>query len=170
MKKIYIVLAVLATALFSSCEREPSFNDYTVGENDVAFVFSDVDTKAAVNLPAPVRGISVPVGVDAQGEALFLEETIEELNPSPATKGAPAYTVNLGKVYKEIGIYANEGNFGGDASYYVMDEYINKDESLGKGWRYTHSSVRDPGRPAMMLRSISISVCRHLMLNSTIPQ
>ena len=144
MKKIYIVLAVLATALFSSCEREPSFNDYTVGENDVAFVFSDVDTKAAVNLPAPVRGISVPVGVDAQGEALFLEETIEELNPSPATKGAPAYTVNLGKVYKEIGIYANEGNFGGDASYYVMDEYINKDESLGKGWRYTHSFSSRP--------------------------
>ena len=144
MKKIYIVLAVLATALFSSCEREPSFDDYSVGENDVAFVFSDVATKSAVGLPAPVRGISIPVGVDAQGEALFLEETIEELNPSPATKGAPAYTVNLGKVYEEIGIYANEGNFGGDASYYVMDEYINKDESLGKGWRYTHSFSSRP--------------------------
>lgn len=143
MKKIYIVLAVVATAILSSCEKEPSFNDYSVGENDVAFVFSDVVTKAAVDLPAPVRGISIPVGVDAQGDALFLEETIEELNPSPATKGAPAYTINLGQVHKTLGVYAAEGSFG-DSSFEVIDYYDNKETALGKGWRYTHSYS---GRP-----------------------
>ena len=145
MKKIYIALAVVATALLSSCEKEEDFKDLTpVGENGIAFTLKNVATRSMAAISeAPVQqGISVPVGVDAQGDALFLEETIENLNPAPATKGAPAYTVNVGKVFPTMGVYAG-GNFG-DASFELMDYYDRKDASEGKGWRYHHNYDGSP--------------------------
>ncbi len=146
MKKIYIVLAVAATAmLLTSCEEELSFNDVTLGKDEIAFSFSNVTTKAATNLPTAVKGISVPVGVDARGDAIFLEETIEELNPSPATKGAPAYTINLGNLYPKLGVYADGGNFGGDVVFGIMDKstYDRKDGG-SEGWRYQYSYPSNP--------------------------
>ena len=39
MKKIYFVMAVLATALLASCEKEQPFNEFTpLGENDIAYL------------------------------------------------------------------------------------------------------------------------------------
>ena len=84
------------------------------------------------------------------GNGISLEETIEDLNPSPATKGAPAYTINVGTLYKTMGVYATQGNFGGDATFEVIDLYPNKDPNLdntvtgNKGWRYNH---KYSGRP-----------------------
>lgn len=146
MKKFYIVLAVAATAmLLTSCEEELSFNDVTLGKDEIAFSFSNVTTKAATNLPTAVKGISVPVGVDARGDAIFLEETIEEMNPSPATKGAPAYTINLGNLYPKLGVYADGGNFGGDVVFEKMDgsTYDRKDGN-SEGWRYKYGYPSNP--------------------------
>ena len=154
MKKFYIFLAVAATAmLLTSCEEELSFNNVTLGENEIAFSFSNVATKATTNLPTAVKGISVPVGVDARGDAIFLEETIEELNPSPATKGAPAYTINLGTLYPVLGVYADgEGDkFGGDVIFGKKDDddapYSRKGtytSDFNEGWRYSHSFKGSP--------------------------
>ena len=147
MKKIYIVLAVLATAMLSSCEEELSFNDVTLGENDIAFSFSGVTTKASMDTPKAVKGISVPIGVDSRGDAVFLEETIEQLNPSPATKGAPAYTANLGKIYSTLGVYADGGSFGDDeVVFFRMDDalYPRKGSNAGEGWRFKHSYTSSP--------------------------
>ena len=48
MKKIYIAMAVLVTAMLSSCEREKDINGMTpVGENGIAFVLGDVSTRSA---------------------------------------------------------------------------------------------------------------------------
>lgn len=142
MKKIYFVLAVLVTAVLSSCVEEQSFNDdiTPLGKNDIAFVMSGVTTKAAESLPAPQQGISMSLGSDGQGNSLFLEETIEELNPSPVTKGTPAYTVNLGTLYKFLGVYA-DGDFG-FASYDALDMYDNPNG--GTGWRYHHDYDESP--------------------------
>lgn len=143
MKQIYFLLAVLATALLVSCEREKSFGDLTpLGENEIGFVMQGVSTRSTDVIPNAVKGVSIPVGATNDGESLFLEETIEELNPTLATRGTPAYTVNVGMLYKTMGVYAEEGNFGGDATYERMDGdnmYPRKDEDDGEGWRFHHN-------------------------------
>ena len=148
MKKIYIALAVLATALLSSCVQEKSFNGLTpLGKNEIGFVMKGVSTRSAEVAPQVMRGETIPVGMDDQGNAFFLEETIEELNPSPATKGAPAYTVNIGKIYPTMGVYAESL---GDATFELMDEDMYehdgtpKDPNNDNGWRYHHNYSGNP--------------------------
>ena len=134
MKKIYISMLAVAAMLLSSCEREKDFRDITIGENELSFVMQGVSTRSAGEASSYVtKGISIPV-VDG----MYLEETVEELNPSPATKGAPAYTATLPNLYPTLGVYAT-GNFG-DAVFNVMDtkQY---DEN---GWRYNHNYASDP--------------------------
>lgn len=136
MKKIYIALAVLGTALLSSCVQEKSFNDVKpLGENEIAFVMQNTSTRSAEGSELKsVKGITIPVDISDHGETLFLEETIEELNPAPATKGAPAYTAYLGELYEDLGVYADGGSFG-TAVYSKMDESLYEN----KGWRYQHN-------------------------------
>ena len=124
MKKIYIAMAVLGSAVLSSCKQEMSVNDLNpIGENGIAFVLNGVSTRSAEALPAAEKGVTIPLD-GIEGEPFFLSETIEELNPAPATKGAPAYTFNVGQLYTTMGVYAG-GNFG-DAAFEVMDQYEHK--------------------------------------------
>ena len=158
MKKIYIALAVVAAAMLVSCEREKSFDTLTpLGENEIGFVLQGVSTRSMKEAPQVMRGETIPMGMDNLGNALFLEETIEELNPTPATKGAPAYTVNVGKLYPNMGVWAESL---GDATFELMDEdmYDHKgdpsdpnapktagpDETKGDGWRYHHNYGSNP--------------------------
>ena len=143
MKKIYMAMAVIAAAMLSSCEKEKDFNGLTpLGENDIAFVINNTGTRsmAAISETSVQTGVSIEAGRTSDGEAYFLEETIEELNPTLATRGTPAYTVNLGTLYKTMGVYA-DGNFG-DASFDVMDMYENPNG--GDGWRYHHNYSSSP--------------------------
>ena len=144
MKNYYIAIAVLGTLLLSSCVQEKNFKDITVGENEIAFVMQGVSTRSAVEGTSyAVKGITIPMG-EIEGESLYLEETIEELNPSPSTKGAPAYTTTLPDVYPTMGVYA-AGNFG-DATFEMMDEdmYLRKGSETDKGWRYHHNYNGNP--------------------------
>lgn len=139
MKKIYFVMAVLATALLASCEKEKSFEGLTpLAEGDIAFTIQGMTTKSSVGANNAVTGVTIPLGVK-NGEALCLEETIEELNPNPGTKGAPAYTVNVGSIYKSLGVY--DSTTEGEVSFEVMDTYQHDkdDASLGDGWRYRYN-------------------------------
>ena len=159
MKKIYIAMAVLGTVALVSCEREKSFDELTpIGENGVAFTLSGISTRSAEAEINVERGVTLPLGTDDAGNSYFLKEEIMELNPSPATKGAPAYTVNVGNLYETMGVYANAGNFGGDATFEVMDKYDHKgdpsdpnapktagpDTTKGDGWRYHHNYNGSP--------------------------
>jgi hypothetical protein len=148
MKKIYFALAVVATAMLVSCEREKDFGGMTpLGENEIGFVMQGVSTRSMEAAPQVMRGETIPVGTDDMGNAFFLEETIEELNPSPATKGAPAYTVNIGKLYPTMGVYAEDL---GDATFELMDAdmYEHKgtpnDPNNENGWRYHHNYSGSP--------------------------
>ena len=135
MKKIYIAIVVAAAALLISCEREKSFEGITpVAENGIAFSIGNAATKSGSGSIAQT-GISIPV--QTKGEAFYLEETIEDLNPTPSTKGSPAYTENVGTLYETLGVYAP--GFG-DVAFDRMDEEWsdNKEAALGKGWRYQH--------------------------------
>ena len=158
MKKIYFAMAVLGTVALVSCEREKSFDELTpIGENGVAFTIGAVSTRSAEAVANVERGVTIPLGTDNEGNDFFLEETIEDLNPSPATKGAPAYTVNVGNLYSTMGVYAATGKFG-DASFEVMDMYdhkgdpsdpkapvtANPEATKGDGWRYHRNYSADP--------------------------
>ena len=142
MKKIYIAMAVLAAAVLSSCEREKDFNGLSpVGENGIAFVLNGVSTRSAEVQPVAVKGDVIPLG-ETGGESFFLSETIEELNPTLGTRGAPAYTFNVGTLYPEMGVYAADPF--GDATFGRLDEGMYENPNGGEGWRYNHTYPVNP--------------------------
>lgn len=149
MKKYLIALAVLVTALLSSCVQEKSFKDITVGENEMVFVMGGNATRSADGFSMAKKGAVIPMGKTDAGEPLFLEETIEELNPTPDTRGIPAYTSTVGTVHKELGVYGTHANFG-DATFEVMDQFPEHEDAPRPpftdedGWRYHHDYNGNP--------------------------
>ena len=131
MKKIYIALAVLATALLSSCVQEKSFNGVPIEKGDVAFVMqSGPSTRADLGSPV-TKGINVPIG-KVGNMNLYLEETISDLDYAvPETRGVPVFTENVGKLYADkLFVHAVGGGFG--------DAVFGTDGMAGDGWRYSH--------------------------------
>ena len=139
MKKFYIAMAVLATMALTSCEQEQSFDDFTpLGEGDIAFYIPISSTRAEAVQEGTDTGTRIAVGTDDNGQALYFRETIEYLNPKGAvTRGAPAYTENVGKLYSTMGVYTTSNDLG-DAIFNVMDETMTDNPAGGKGWRYNH--------------------------------
>lgn len=147
MKKIYIVMAVLATATLASCQQEKSFNDLTpVGENSVVFTISGGDTRADVS-PEVRQGVLIPLETE-DGSRFVLEETVTSLDALLSeTRGTPAYTENLGTLYaNDLSVYGDAGAFTTAATYQNMEAtmYDRKDPSQGKGWRYQRNYNGDP--------------------------
>lgn len=143
MKKLYIAVAVLVTAVFGSCQREKDIKELApVGENEVAlWLRGDAATRAGNNSTQASRGVLIPIGQDQAGTGYYLEETVTDLDATvPATKGTPAYTENIGVLYKDnMFVHVAGGNFT-DATYYTMDE----DVVDGGGWRYRHVYEQNP--------------------------
>ena len=135
MKKIYIAaMTVLAAVALSSCVQEKSFKDVTLDKDAVGFTINRVSTRSSETDLPERNGVIIPCG-----NSLCIEETIIELNPSsPATRGTPAYTENLGVLYDFMGVHAEGGNFG-DSVFEKLDDdmYDRKGEST-QGWRYSH--------------------------------
>ena len=142
MKNKLIALAVLGTAMLSSCVQEKSFDNITVGENEIAFVIGGSSTRSAEVMPVVTPGASIELCKTDNGEAIFLEETIEDMNASPATRGIPAYNTNLGKLYETMGVYAG-GNFG-DKNFERWDQYENPVDAPELGWRYRYNYSASP--------------------------
>ena len=139
MRKVYIALAVLATATLSSCVHEQSFNDVPLVSKDaVAFVMKGVSTRSGE--AAVSKGVTIPAGKTPRGESIYLEETITELSGfTPATKGAPAYTENVGELYKEdLTVHTNYSEFYDTAFERVSDELVNG------GWSYAYKYTNTP--------------------------
>lgn len=125
MKKIHIVLAILATAALTSCQEEKSFNELKpLEKGSLAFSINGVSTRAGEAGIPTRRGVTIPLE-----DRLFLEETIQELNPLPATKGTPAYTQNVSTLYPTMWVTSSIADF--DATFELKDD-------LGDGWRYSH--------------------------------
>lgn len=140
MKKIYFAMAVIATVALTSCEQEQNYDDITpLGENDIAFYIPiSSSTRAEAVREEAESGCRIDFGTDNNGQSLFLVETIENLNPKAlVTRGAPAYTENVGKLYTTMGVYT-ESNNSGDATFKVMDETMTENPAGGLGWRYNY--------------------------------
>lgn len=135
MKKIYFVIAALAAVTLASCEKEKDFKDVTpLGKDDIAFSLQSAATRST-SVMAPKSGMTIKL--DSQ---VCLEETIEEMDyAAPATRGIPAYTFNVGEIYKAMDVYADQGSFGGEATYVRVDE-----EMVANGWRYHHNYEGNP--------------------------
>ena len=136
MKKIYIAaLVVLAAAALNSCMQEKSFKDVKVGEKDIVFSLQGAAATRAAEAASVQRGVKLELEANEDGQKLFLEETIEDLNyASPATKGTPVYTENVGKMHEKLGVVIMNGNtelLNTTTGFYAMD-----DEMYGGGWRY----------------------------------
>ena len=140
MKKIYFALAVLATAAFTSCVNEQSFKDQApVPEDAIAFVMKGVSPRSEGNVSNATMGITLSFGKTPQGEPIYMEETIEQINPSPATRGIPAYTENVGVLYKdELSVRTSYADF------YETQFERESDTMENGGWTYFHRYVNVP--------------------------
>ena len=129
MKRIYFVIAALAAVTLASCEKEKDFKDATpLGKDDIAFSLQSAATRSADTM-APKTGMTIKLD-----GLVCLEETIEDMDyASPATRGVPAYTFNVGEIYKTMNVYGDSEGFG-DATFERMDE-----EMIANGWRYWHN-------------------------------
>lgn len=140
MKKNHYAFAVIAMSVLVSCQQEKDIHSPEVGENEVAFVLQGaLSTKSAIE-GNEISTHSYTVKVEGSDEQFCLEETVEDLNAaySPATKGSPAYTENVGSLYaNKLGVYA-AGNFG-DNTYVSMENTM-----VGGGWRFHHNYDGDP--------------------------
>lgn len=137
MKKIYIIMAVLATAVIVSCEQEKSFIEETLGKNALVLSMQGAPSTRSMESGAFVeKGEMIELGMDENGNAFVMEETIQDLNASwaPATKGTPAFSENVGVLYEKMGVHAGSGNY----EFYSMDnsEGTATGSMTGKGWRY----------------------------------
>lgn len=132
MKKIYIFMAALATVAFASCQKEKPFDEGTLGKNELVFLLQGgASTRGAETVAIEQKGVTLPI--ETENGTFFLEETITDLNSySPATKGTPAYTGNVGNLYHNLSLVAINGNKNVTASFYAMD----KEAQEGAGWRY----------------------------------
>lgn len=109
MKKIYRLLAFLAVCLFSfSCIQDQQLDiqpDDAATENEISFVLSDLDTRAGnIRSTGAVSGISLPLYTSEEdGLSFTLDEEITDMeifgSNEPETRGIPAFTSNVAKLY-----------------------------------------------------------------------
>ena len=130
MKRFYTALTVVSIALLSSCEKEKDFKDATpLGKDDIAFSLQSAATRSSATM-APTTGMTIKLNSE-----FCLEETIEDMDyAAPATRGVPAYTFNVGEIYKTMDVYGDSEGFGA-ATFERMDEEMYEN----KGWRYWHN-------------------------------
>ena len=142
MKKIIFAMAVLATVAVVSCQKEKDDEVVKViqGENSISFTIpTAAKTKSADNFNYVGHGAIIPLGSEEDGNAFYLEETLEELDvASPVTKGTPVYTGNVGLLPNgdKLGVYSDELG----AAQYVLAS----DKLVNGGWLYHHNYSGNP--------------------------
>lgn len=134
MKKICIVLAAIGAVSLVSCEREQSFEEQPLGKNELRIALQGPASTRSQELTEPETFSFFAGKDDASGLAFYLEETVEDLNAawSPATKGTPAYTENLGKLYGSMSIVAKGQKEDVETTFWAMDN----EQRKNAGWRY----------------------------------
>lgn len=126
-------MAALATVAFASCQKEKNVEEGTLGKSELVFLLQgEASTRGANTVTSEQKGVTLPV-VTENGTPFYLEETIIDLNSySPATKGTPAYTGNVGNLYHNLSLVAKNGSTETSANFYAMDDAAQE----GAGWRY----------------------------------
>ena len=121
MKKNYIKIMAATMLVFASAcsvENEIEGGDPSVtGENTIAFSMGSAATRSASIEEFAEPGAIIPLGKDENGTSYILEESIVDLN-TPVTKGTPAYTENVGTLYRSFAAKSELNENGVDAFPY----------------------------------------------------
>lgn len=106
MRKNYIALAAVAALALASCVNEMPENgneNIEVKENALAFSVGGSLKTRGVEAEAPATTTTYLLGEPVDGEQFYLQETLTMLDgayaETPATRGTPAYTSNVGSLY-----------------------------------------------------------------------
>ncbi len=132
MRKIYIVMAAIATMMLASCVKEMPENgtdEVKLGENTLAFTMGGSIKSRSVDAPAEISHKTYSIGEPVDGEQFYLQETVTTLDggyaEAPETRGTPAYTGNVAKIYSSFGAVAYPLAFGPQASPAFKDAPVN---------------------------------------------
>ena len=130
MKTRNIVMTLLAGAalMVTSCniERENDFNNYSFADDEVAFKVGKIQTRSAAEAQPVIKDVAV-IKAGRGGERLSLEETVTSLDydyaETPETRGTPAFTENVTKVYPSL--YAVAMKSDGSAAFAKATDLVN---------------------------------------------
>ena len=154
-KNQFAFAAVIGVFALASCVRDVPEVETTpeVAENSIVFTLQSAPDTRSAEVSSPVHTATYDMGMIEDGQRLFMEETVTTLDgfPTaiPATRGTPAYTENLGVLYKnDLSIYGDKGSFG-TVTMESLDEemYDRKDATEAnpnKGWRYLYTYPTNP--------------------------
>ena len=134
MKKFYIAMTAIAAVTLVSCQQEKSFDEKSLGKDEFRIALQGAATTRSQELIEP-KTFSYHAGKDeASGLEFYLEETVEDLNAAwaPATKGTPAYTENVGKLYHNMTVVSKDGTTETNTNFWAIDGQ----QQEGAGWRY----------------------------------
>lgn len=134
MKKFYIAMTAIAVVALVSCQQEKSFDEKSLGKDEFRIALQGAATTRSQELIEP-KTFSYHAGKDeASGLEFYLEETVEDLNAAwaPATKGTPAYTENVGKLYHNMTVVSKDGTTETNTNFWAIDGQ----QQEGAGWRY----------------------------------
>ena len=143
MKKIqFAFAAVIGVFALASCIKEVPEVETTpieIAENSIVFTLRGAPETRSAEFSAPIQTATYDIGTTEDGQRLFFEETVTLLDGfptvAPATRGTPAYTENLGVLYKnDMSVYGDKGGFTTAATLESMDEemYDRKDATAEK--------------------------------------
>ena len=133
MKKIYIAMAALAAVALVSCEQEKSFDEKPAGEKELRISLQGSASTRSQEVMKPQKFTYFAGKDEMTGESFYLEEVIEDLNSaSLSTRGTPAYTENVGKLYHNMNVVVKGGESDLSTQFWAMDNA----QQTGAGWRY----------------------------------
>lgn len=137
MKKNYIrIMAAAALVLVSACSQEIEIGGDSIeyGKNTIVFTMGTPSTRSAVALSDFAKqGVTIPLGTDETGTSFILEESVIDLN-TPITRGTPAYTENVGALYKSFAAKSELSGTGVDEFTYTSGKWTNTyEESIWTG-------------------------------------
>ena len=127
-------MTAIAAVTMVSCQQEKSFDDKPLGKDEFRIALQGSASTRSQELNEP-KTFSYLAGKDeASGLDFYLEETVEDLNAAwtPATKGTPVYTENVGKLYHNMNVVAKGGTSDINTHFWAMDD-AQRDNA---GWRY----------------------------------
>lgn len=158
MKKIqFAFVAVIGVFALASCIKEVPEVDTTpvqIAENSIVFTLQGAPDTRSAEIAAPIQTATYDMGTTEDGQHLFFEETVTLMDAfptaAPATRGTPAFTENLGVLYKNnMSVYGDKGGFTAAATLESMDDEMHDrkgstEANPNKGWRYQHTYASDP--------------------------
>lgn len=133
MKKYIKTIAVIAASalMLPACDvmetNSPDINENKGGTNELSFALAANETRSSSSeeMDPFTSTTTIPIGTDEEGNAYYLEESVVDLS-TPVTRGTPAYTENVIKLYKGMMAVHSELSGAGAETYEYNGEYYSK--------------------------------------------